>query len=141
MEKQIEVLVRAIFQRDGKFLVCQKIGRNYYFFPGGHVEFGEDAEQALSRELKEELGIKVKKFSFIGGVEHTFTEDKKFHHEINLAFWSPAKNITAESAEDHLRFSWISKGKMAESKIYPTALKRAVLKWMKDKKLFWSSQI
>jgi len=76
---KIEMLVRAIIQEKGKILVCRKGGKMYYFFPGGHVEFKESAKKALARELKEELGINIKKASFIGASEHCFAEDETKH--------------------------------------------------------------
>jgi 8-oxo-dGTP pyrophosphatase MutT (NUDIX family) len=42
-------------------LLSQKEG--VLFFSGGHLEFGESIPDALFREIKEELGIKIKKFS------------------------------------------------------------------------------
>ena len=66
MKKSIDVLVRAIIEINGKILVCKKRNKKYYFFPGGHVEFGETAEKALRREVKEELGLNIKKCYFIG---------------------------------------------------------------------------
>lgn len=51
--KKVEVLVRAIIQIQGKILVCRKIGKDYYFFPGGHVDFGESAR---GREFSHKKG-------------------------------------------------------------------------------------
>lgn len=55
----------ALIQRpDGAFLLAQRpAGRvfaGHWEFPGGKVEAGESASQALIRELREELGIEVK---------------------------------------------------------------------------------
>ncbi len=126
-KKEIEILVRAIIQKKGKILVCKKIGKDYYFFPGGHIEFGESTEKALIRELKEELGLKIKKCSFIGGSEHLFTEDGKKHHEINLAFEVRVDKLKFKSRENHLQFFLKTKKELSKEK-----------KWLKYKKPFWA---
>ena len=54
-------VVAAILQNDGKILVGQRTPDQSHplkwEFPGGKVEPGESLEQALARELEEELGI------------------------------------------------------------------------------------
>jgi mutator protein MutT len=151
--KKIDVLVRAIIQDKGKILVCKRVDKGYYFFPGGHLEFGESAEKALKRELKEELGLTVNKCLFIGGSEHLFIEDGKKYHEINLAFQALVKKLTTRSRENHLQFFLFNKKQLAKEKILPITLKKSILKWLKDpegkplvsygagKKPFWASQI
>jgi len=138
--KTIDVLVRAIIEIDRKILVCRKKGRKYYFFPGGHVEFGESAKKALKREIREELGLNIKKCSFIGGSEHQFIEDKRKYHEINLAFQAKTDKITTESKEDHIQFFLLNKKQLVKQTILPGALKKALLKWFRNKKIFWVSQ-
>lgn len=140
-KKEIEILVRAIIQSNGKILVCRKVRKKYYFFPGGHVEFGEDSKKALAREIREELGIEIKKFSFLGGSEHLFIEDGRKRHEINLAYHIIPEKLDTRSKEDHLRFFLFDKKQLAKETILPRALKQAILKWLKDKKPFWVSEI
>jgi ADP-ribose pyrophosphatase YjhB (NUDIX family) len=141
MNKKIDVLVRAIIQERGKILVCKKINRDYYFFPGGHIEFGESAKEGLERELKEELGLKILKSSFIGGSEHLFVEEGKKYHEINLVFDVLTGKINTKSKEDHLQFFLLDKKELVQKNVLPAVLKKAILKWLKDKKMFWVSQI
>ena len=140
-KKEIDILVRAIIQNKGKILVCQKVGKGYYFFPGGHLEFGESTKEALKRELREELGLSIKKCSFIGGSEHLFVEDDKKYHEINFAFEVLANKINTKSKENHLQFFLIDKKQLTKEKVLPTSLTKAVLKWLKDEKPFWVSEI
>jgi len=140
MEK-FEVCVRTVIQKREKILVCWNKEKSYYFFPGGHLNFGESIPKALSRELKEELGMEIKKFSFIGLVDNIYEEAGKKHHEINLVFNVIPKKIISKSKENHISFFFFDKKRFSKEKVLPIALKRVILKWLKDKKIFWASQI
>jgi len=54
-------VVAAIIERNGEILICQRRPEQSHplkwEFPGGKVETGETPQQALSRELEEELAI------------------------------------------------------------------------------------
>lgn len=57
----VDVAVGVLVQPDGRFLLTSrpagKVYAGYWEFPGGKFEPGESVEQALQRELHEELGI------------------------------------------------------------------------------------
>ncbi|HLX46038.1 MAG TPA: (deoxy)nucleoside triphosphate pyrophosphohydrolase [Bryobacteraceae bacterium] len=56
-------VVAAVIERDGRVLICQrKRGRHAlkWEFPGGKIEPGETPEEALARELREELAIEAR---------------------------------------------------------------------------------
>ena len=140
MKEKIEILVRAVIRSTGKILVCNKIGKNYFFLPGGHVEFGENAGEALARELNEELGIKIKKPSLIGGSEYVFIENGKKRHEINLIFNVKINKITTESKEKHLQFFLFDRKQFVKENILPTIIRDSVLKWLENQKFFWADK-
>ncbi len=64
MTKITEVAAAVIERPGGAFLLAQrpegKPYPGYWEFPGGKIEPGEDARAALTRELREELGIEVR---------------------------------------------------------------------------------
>ncbi len=61
--RAVDVAVGVLIDRDGRFLLTSrpegKVYAGYWEFPGGKLEAGETVEQALRRELHEELGITI----------------------------------------------------------------------------------
>ena len=51
--------VRGLIIREGKVLMIHSRKYDYYKFPGGGMEPGEDQKQALCREVAEESGFRV----------------------------------------------------------------------------------
>ena len=76
--KRIEV-VAAIIRKDGKIFATQRgYGdfKDWWEFPGGKIESGESPEQALVREIREELSTDIIIEKLLRTVEYDYP---KFH--------------------------------------------------------------
>ncbi|PGO23425.1 DNA mismatch repair protein MutT [Bacillus cereus] len=133
MKSKFHHIVRAIMIKDEKLLVAEYIG-HHYFLPGGHVEIGESAENALIRELREELGVTCSIKQFLGVIENQWQAKETLHHEINHIFEIDSNELKSDftpiSKESHLAFHWIdfNKENINSYTIMPTPSVKELLK-------------
>lgn len=76
--KHIEV-VAAIIVRDGRIFATQRgygEWKDWWEFPGGKIEPGESTEDALKREIREELATEIEVDELLTTVEYDYP---KFH--------------------------------------------------------------
>ncbi|MCX6312540.1 MAG: (deoxy)nucleoside triphosphate pyrophosphohydrolase [Bacteroidetes bacterium] len=110
--KHYEV-VAAIIINDGKILCMQRNISKYeyvslkYEFPGGKIEAGESKEQALSREILEEMDLKIDIGKEFLTVEHEYPDFKLTMHSFLC------KSSTNEfNLKEHVDFKWLSKSEL-----------------------------
>jgi 8-oxo-dGTP diphosphatase len=102
---RVEVAAAVVIRDDGEFLLAQrpagKVYAGYWEFPGGKVEPGESAVEALARELQEELGIHVERaYPWI-------TRDYDYEHAaVRLRFFQVRSWRGEPHGRENQRFSW-----------------------------------
>ena len=112
--KQIEV-VAAIIQFENKFLCVQRGEDKYdyislkYEFPGGKIEPGESLNQALEREIKEELQYDICVKEKFLTVEHQYPDFQlKMHSYLCSAVDT---NFTLTK---HINYRWLKINQLDE---------------------------
>lgn len=77
-EAELHVAVGVIYGQDGRILIAQRPDHThlggFWEFPGGKLEAGESVEDALRRELQEELGIMAEPAGPLLRVRHAYPE-------------------------------------------------------------------
>lgn len=72
----LRFVAAALILRGGEVLICQRRADQpmalQWEFPGGKIESGESAEQALARELDEELGIRATVGPLVTRIRHNY---------------------------------------------------------------------
>ena len=84
--KTLQISVGIIRNSQGEIFITQRAAdahmANKLEFPGGKIEAGESSEQALVRELQEEVGITVRASRLFDKLEYQFPD-----RHITLWFW------------------------------------------------------
>lgn len=141
MNKEFEILSRAVIINDDKVLLVNVKGKNWHFLPGGHVEFGETATQALKREFEEETsGSKYIIKNPIGFFENIY-DDTSHHQEYTILFEVEATNPEAIiSNEEKLEFKFYKISELSTLDIRPDILIKCITDWHKNKSKFLSTE-
>ena len=112
-ERKMRIIAAGFIRKGGKLLVAKRSSKarlfpGQYELPGGKLEFGEDPEQALKREIMEEFGVRVRIFEPF----HCFswTSDDKKLQLVEIAFFAELdedeKNIRLT---EHDEVRWVTK--------------------------------
>lgn len=117
--KRIEVAC-AIIWRDGRFLAARRpeiapFG-GYWEFPGGKLEAGEKPEEALCRELEEELGILPLEYEYLGAKVHFYEAEKL---EVALRFFNVASFAGQARPKEGQTLEWMSPAQAREASFLP----------------------
>ena len=104
--KCIEVVAAAIY-REGKVLAAQRGYGEFkggWEFPGGKIEPGETQEQAIVREIQEEMAATIEVVEKLGTVEYDYPP---FHLTMHC-FWTTVKDGKLKLLE-HAGAKWVDK--------------------------------
>lgn len=129
--------VCAMIISDGKILAMHDERSPYYYLPGGRVAIGETAENAVIREIREELGVTPKIVRPVWLNQAFFTEDVNnlHYHELCIYFLmditdtdllSRDKNFTTNEGDRIHTFEWLEFAQLKDEYFYPVFLKKDI---------------
>ena len=105
--QDIEVAAGIIW-RGKRFLASQRLSdkplEGYWEFPGGKLEAGESPEDALKRELAEELGVGVRQVVFWKSLDHEYVE-RGF--SVRLYFFHVTEFVGEPCGEEGQNLRWV----------------------------------
>lgn len=114
MENKIIVALKAIILYNRKALIIQRSygevsGSGSWEFAGGKLEFGEDLEAGLRREITEEVGLQVKIERLL--YASTF-QSKENRQTVILNYLCHSMSGKVALSEEHEQFMWADKKTM-----------------------------
>lgn len=112
--KKVEVVAGIIFFKDKVLCVQRPVEKlkyisNKFEFPGGKIEMDETKEEALKRELLEELDILVNIKSFFYTVEHKYPD-----FELTMHSYICEVETNNVSLNVHVDLKWLTIDKLTE---------------------------
>jgi 8-oxo-dGTP diphosphatase len=139
VREKIHVLSRGVIIDQGHILLCETLDcpKNFYFLPGGHVEYEESACEAVLREFQEEAGAVCSIKRFLGCLEHSFEHGHNsvcHNHEYNLVFELESSELRAQKEppqlEAHIKLVWIPLVELSKIDFRPQPLKKLLPLWL-----------
>ncbi len=136
MEREIRNSAKALIIRDGK-MAAIKIrdgGEEWYIMPGGGQESEETLQEAVCREVAEELGIHVRCKELLFVVEGVHGErfhrvDLVFHCE----FLSEIPHAVFQNDTNQVGVEWLDISALNLQPLYPSKLRRQIMNFYEGK--------
>lgn len=118
--KQIEVVAAIIHDAEGRIFATQRgygEWEGWWEFPGGKMEAGESAEEALQREIWEELETRIAIERLVTTVEWDYP---KFHLKMHC-YWCYVESGSL-TLREHEAARWLAKDELESVKWLPADL-------------------
>lgn len=118
--KQIEVVAAIIRDTEGRIFATQRgygEWKDWWEFPGGKIEAGESPEEALRREICEELETSISVGSLLQTIEYDYP---KFHLTMHCYLCSVLSG--ALTLKEHEAARWLAKDQLDSVRWLPADL-------------------
>lgn len=136
-EGRFNYRVAGLLVQDNKLLIMQDKDQPYYYVPGGRIKMNEKSEDAVKREIQEELGVEVNVNRMLWVNENFFKEetlDEQFH-EVCFFYLLELKDSEAFKGEEFVvdeegkihTYYWKSVDEIKYINLYPQFLREKIV--------------
>lgn len=122
MTQSIRIAAALLIGSDGKTLLVRKRGTHAFMQPGGKIEPGEQPVDALARELKEELGIRVDpaRAHFLGTYSAQAANEPGF--DVHCELFKVVINVPVHAAAEIEEAVWVDRHSYQQMQLAPLTL-------------------
>ena len=126
MNKKIYFAVKGLVIDENRFLILHKSDstNGWWELPGGRMEFGETAEQTLTREVKEETGLNVEPVKLLDTWNAVFNN----YQITGIIYLCNIKSGKVTLSPEHDKYKWITVDENKLSYMHPV-FKVKMIKW------------
>lgn len=120
IHEKYDFVVNAFIVYENQVLLVNHPRYDKWLPVGGHIELDEDPEEALFREVREEVGLEIELIDTKPALESPGTkfihtpsfldvhEAEPPHRHIALIYFAKAKNSNYVKSAEHLEVRWVS---------------------------------
>lgn len=127
--------VAAVIVHNNKLLAQKNVKTNEYYLPGGRINYGESSEEAIIREMQEELGVDITDYRTLWINECFFVDSGTRFHEVGIYYLVNLKNtefkhyeLVFELTEENRvnTYEWLDIESIDSKDLYPLFVKTEI---------------
>ncbi len=130
---KLNVRATGVIIHNNKVLLHKNINEDHYALLGGRVAIGENSEDTIKREIKEELGKEIEIKGYVSTIENFFEmKGSKFHeimfiYEVEFVGEQDKKidyDLKNVEGKEYLKYEWVDIDKIEEYNLCPKVVKK-----------------
>ena len=129
---KLNIRAACIIKHNNKVLLHKSDDKDHYCLIGGRVELGENSENTIRREIKEELGKEIDIIGYVSTIENFFKFEGSKYHEYMFVYEAEFKEdkdkliedtLSNIEGNDYLKYYWIDSKDIDNVDIKPKVIK------------------
>ncbi|PIT88068.1 MAG: DNA mismatch repair protein MutT [Candidatus Magasanikbacteria bacterium CG10_big_fil_rev_8_21_14_0_10_36_32] len=134
MDKYQKIVTTGCLMQNNKVLIVRRSDAEtflpgYYEMPGGKCDFGENPEESLKREFKEEVGLKIEATKPYRIFSYVSDEGKR--HTVEIVYLVKDGEGEIQLGKNHVEYIWITKDEINKYRI-SDEIKISILKGFEE---------